>query len=240
MSASSKTILAHLAVVERERARRAASPALAGKMASVKHYQQRRFSHTYADLLSTARYGRATTFFLEELYGPADFSQRDAQFARVIPALVRLFPGAVIDTVVVLAELHALSESLDTAMGEHLSSPVRTSADYVSAWRAVGQPAKREQQIALTLTVGASLDSLTRKPLLRQSLRMMRGPANAAGLSALQGFLESGFDAFAAMRGAGEFLTLVGERERRLAVSLFGPPGVPSSASIGDALGQLP
>ena len=46
---------------------------------------------------------------LDELYGPQDFSDRDAQFARVVPALVRLFPQELVETVAVLARLHALS-----------------------------------------------------------------------------------------------------------------------------------
>jgi hypothetical protein len=37
----------------------------------------------------------------------------------------------------------------------------------------------------------------------------MRGPARSAGLAALQSFLESGFDTFRGMRGAGEFLSTI-------------------------------
>ena len=76
-------------------------------------------------------------------------------------------------------------------------------------------------QLALTLSIGDSLDKLTRKPLLRHTLRMMRGPARAAGLSALQQFLESGFDTFSAMRGAKEFLAMVSTREHALVTALF-------------------
>ena len=59
------------------------------------------------------------------------------------------------------------------------------------------------------LAVGSALDRYTRNPLLRASLRLMRGPAAAAGLGALQGFLERGFDTFREMRGAREFLDTV-------------------------------
>ncbi|MGY4827441.1 FFLEELY motif protein [Sphaerotilaceae bacterium SBD11-9] len=199
-------------------------------MQAIKSYQQRRFSHTYADLLTNPRYGGAARFFLDELYGPGDFTQRDAQFERVVPALVRLFPRDVVDTVETLAGLHALSEALDGEMGQQLPHETADACSYTHAWRAVGRAADREAQIALTLSVGQSLDRLTRKPLLRHSLRMMRGPARAAGLAALQRFLESGFDTFAAMDGASEFLATVSTREHRLMASLFD----------GDPLGQLP
>ena len=73
---------------------------------------------------------------------------------------------------------------------------------YAAAWRTVGRPADRERQIELMMAVGSALDRYTRNPLLRTSLRLMRGPAAAAGLGALQGFLERGFDTFRDMRGA--------------------------------------
>jgi hypothetical protein len=234
MPATVESILAHLDVVERERAARAASPMLFERVRAIKDYQQRRFSHTYADLLATPRYAGAARFFLDELYGPGDFSQRDAQFARVVPALVRLFPRDVVETVDTLAQLHALSERLDSVMGHHLVGTVVNASAYIDAWQATEQPVERELQIALTLSVGRSLDELTRKPLLRHSLRLMRGPARAAGLSSLQRFLESGFDTFLAMRGANEFLGTVSAREHKLAASLF------SADAYSAALGQLP
>jgi len=43
---------------------------------------------------------------------------------------------------------------------------------------------------------------------------MMRGPAQAAGLGALQGFLEAGFEAFGHMGGADDFLNTIATREQ--------------------------
>ena len=74
----------------------------------------------------------------------------------------------------------------------------------------------------LTRRVADALDVYTRNPLLRHSLRLMRGPARLAGLAQLQGFLESGFDTFRAMRGAQQFLDTVVQRERAVADWLFG------------------
>jgi hypothetical protein len=216
-----ETLLADLKKVDAERRHRAAHPGLEARVQALKAWQQARFATTYADLLATPRYGRAARFFLEELYGPGDFTRRDAQFARVVPALVRIFPPEVVATVARLAQLHALSEHLDTRMGELLPSDEITAADYSTAWQACGEPASRQQQIDLTLAVGVSLDALTTKPLLRHSLRLMRGPAQMAGLSELQTFLESGFDTFRAMRGAAEFLATVKQREEAFAASLF-------------------
>lgn len=221
MSTSASTILAHLSTVAGERAQRAEAPRLAAKVVALKAYQQRRFSHTYADLLQSDRYGAASQFFLEELYGPSDFTLRDAQFARVVPALVRLFPSEIVETVAALAALHALSESLDSAMGVHLVDQSVGGIDYVRAWQLTGRGADRASQVTMTVDIAERLDRFTRRPLLRNSLRLMRGPARAAGLSDLQGFLEAGFETFRKMKGANEFIAIVSERERVLASALF-------------------
>jgi len=208
-----------------ERAARAADAALANRVLHVKRYQQARFAHTYADLLAHPRYAGASRFFLDDLYGPGDFSQRDAQFARIVPALVRLFPEEVVVTVEALTSLHALSEQLDSEMARHIESTPITATAYVAAWRRTGQPMKRQRQVELMLDVGRALDIYTHRPLLRHSLRAMRVPARAAGLSALQTFLEGGFETFRSMQGAGEFLSEITERERSIANSLFGIEG---------------
>jgi hypothetical protein len=220
MSSLADSILEFLRRVDEARSRRDADPGLAQRVAALKAWQHNRFRRTYADLLASRRYGAAARFFLTELYGPTDFSRRDAQFARVVPALVRIFPSHIVDTVRSLAELHALSEVLDNAMAEALALPL-TREGYVRAWQTTGRAPERETQIAMVERIGRDLDHYTRKSLLRRALKMMRGPARAAGLEELQHFLESGFDTFAAMGGAQQFLGIVGQSERLLAASLF-------------------
>jgi hypothetical protein len=239
MSLIGEAILADLRQVEAERRERAGDAALNAAVVALKAYQQKRFETTYADLLADPRYTAAARFFLEELYGPYDFTRRDAQFARIVPALVRLFPREVVDTVAHLAALHALSETLDTKMARHLGARAVDRAAYVDSWQHTGQPAERRRQIELMHRVGLDLDAYTRNPLLRHSLRMMRGPARLAGMDALQRFLESGFDTFRAMRGAQSFLALIVRRETELADRLFAGTDV-AVATPGDPLGQLP
>lgn len=221
MNARGEAILDLLRQVDEQRALRAADSGLAARVLAVKHYQHQRFQHTYADLLAQPRYARATNFFLEELYGPEDFTRRDTQFKRVVPGLVRLFPEEVVVTVETLGQLHALSEVLDTAMGRAVPPGPVELADYVAAWQRVGRPDDRQRQIVLTRRVADALDVYTRNPLLRTSLRLMRTPARLAGLGELQAFLESGFDTFGAMRGAQQFLDTVVRREEAVADWLF-------------------
>jgi hypothetical protein len=223
-TAAAHAIYQHLQAVDSLRAQRAARPPLARAVQWVKEYQHSRFARTYADLLASPRYAPAARFFLDELYGPRDYSQRDQQFARVVPALVRLFPHEIVLTVQHLAELHALSETLDTAMAQGLVDDGLPSLDavaYGKAWRECSTPSQREAQVQGVLEVGWALDRYTRRRWLRHSLRLMRAPAAASGLSALQRFLETGFDTFGALDRAQDFLDTVAERERGLIQRLF-------------------
>lgn len=197
-------------------------PPQAAAVSAIKSFQKQRFEATYKDLLSQSRYEMAARFFLEELYGDNDFQARDTQLARVAGPLGRLLPEQALQTVVSLARLHAQTEALDDTMARYWISCDGSAAQrYVLAWRDTGQRPLREQQLATVLSVGAELDRLVHKPGLRTLLRVMRGPAHAAGLGDIQAFLETGFDTFAGMRGATEFLGLIGQRESAWITRLF-------------------
>jgi hypothetical protein len=240
---AAQTIREAVAEVERLRAESRAAPAIALAVTRIKDLQARRFAGTYSDLLASSAYGAATRFFLEELYSARDYAERDGQFARIAGAVERLFPKDVAETAASLACLHALTESLDHAIACALPSGEADEIQaYVRAWKAVGRTQHREQQLQAVLALGAEMSRLTRLPGLRMMLRMMRRPADAAGLSALQRFLEAGFDNFAAVsgqaRGAERFLATIAEREQRLMELLCDGTVVACETELRRLLGQ--
>ena len=83
------------------------------------------------------------------------------------------------------------------------------------------------RQIALIGEVGRGLDRYVRAPLVGKTLFVMRMPARAAGLGALQRFLERGVAGFARMRGASEFLQTIDFRERSLMAAIFSGEDAP-------------
>lgn len=224
MDAPADSILRNLQSVERHREHRKLDPGLAARVAAIKGFQHARFQRTYADLLASPRYRAAALFFLDELYGPADYSSRDAQFARVVPIMVRLLPAETTHTVRVLSDLHASAEKLDTAMATRVDDLPLRPRSYVLAWRGVGHRGERASQIDMLHDVGSALDAYTVRPMLRRTLRAMKIPARAAGLGALQRFLERGFETFRRMGGADAFLDTIVQRERALARALFDGP----------------
>jgi hypothetical protein len=211
-------LIGELARVSRLHAARRAEPALAGALARIGEWQARRLRNTYADLAVDPRYMGAIAFFQNDLYGGADFSRRDADLVRVVPAMVRLLPEAVIETVARAVELNALSHELDVALLARLPSAdgVFNVAEYCAAYRAAGDYPGRDRQRTLIGQVGAGLDRYVRTPMLGTALTMLRRPAKLAGLAALQDFLERGFAAFQRMNGADDFLETVAARETRI------------------------
>ncbi len=196
----------------------AASPALDAAVRAVKRFQADRLARTHADLLQEPRHAAAARFFLDDLYGTKDFTQRDAELARVIPHMTRWLPESALLTVADAVELDALSERLDAAIARRLGAKVAhlDEAAYVRAYSVPEERPLRERQIALVLEIGRSLDRLVKNRLIGGLLAAMRGPARAAGLLEMHEFLVRGFDAFRSMRGSAEFLGRVEARERAL------------------------
>ncbi|MDZ7893469.1 MAG: hypothetical protein U5L73_17150 [Rhodoferax sp.] len=191
---------------------------------ALKAFQSKRFEHTYHDLLASEVYGPPCDFFLKEIYGDKDFSQRDRQFERIAASVERMFPRNILEMAVDLAELHALTELLDTRMAEAMESlgyrPSQMPLDsgtYAVAWRTSGLSAQRTQQLEMVLELGNRLDRITTMRGVRFTLRAMRLPARAANLSALQSLLEKGFETFsglAQLKGCtAHFLNTIAERE---------------------------
>jgi hypothetical protein len=216
-------IRSHLDRVQQLR-RQAQAAGMDAAVNEVKQLQARRFRATYADLIQDPTFAPATRFFLDELYGVHDFAERDAQFGRIAGAVERLFPEAVAQLAVDLAETHALTEVLDHELARHWltqNPDLSPALRYTLSWRRANDRPARERQLAVVQHMGLELQRLTRKKALRMALRMMRNPARAAGLDSLQHFLESGFDAFAALGDARPFLDTISTRESHWIVTLF-------------------
>lgn len=263
MSTAADTLRNHLAQVDQLRQSAFnAPPALREALAAVRLVQVRRFHFTYADFLASPRHGQAAQFFLTELYGSHDYSQRDAQFARIAGAIERLFPAKVMGLALQMAEVHALTEALDWQLAQawvglqstptatpdaartlpHGQAPATAEAArqmagrYLACWRQVGRPQDRQRQLNAVMALGWHLAEVVRIPGLRMALRLMRKPAQAAGLTALQLVLETGFDAFTSMGKPDSFLNDVQTRETDWIGSFFNADLPAITARLAGAL----
>jgi hypothetical protein len=215
----------HLGQAKALRAAARADPRNAEGRLNLRAWQADRLATTYRDLLDSARYHDAARFFLTDLYGPKDFSERDHEVERILPTLAATLPAAGIRTIALAIEVDALSEELDAAMVAELRRARAlagiTEKAYAAAYRRCGKRAQRELQLKLIGEIGEALAALVRKPLVHAALRIMRGPAKLAGLAELHAFLEDGYDAFHRMGDPAEFLETIATREATILRQLF-------------------
>jgi len=212
------------AVLERQLA--AADSGSAAARAALRAFQAARMARTHADLLATDETRAAAQFFLDDLYGAHDFTQRDADIERIIPMMERMLPASALQTIAEAIELDALSESLDREMAAGLGERI-TDDSYAAAYRKVARRSDRERQISYIHSVGSSLCDLVCVPLIGGTLIMMRGPAKLVGLFALHNFLERGFGAFRQMRNPREFVATIVARETAILENLYAQKAQP-------------
>lgn len=192
----------------------------------VQAWQTRRLERSFARFLEDPARRPAAHFFLSDVYGDRDFSQRDADLAKIMPMMQRLLPSVLVVTVADGIELGALTHALDLRMAQALRrlAPRRRSIDealYARAYRQVGLPRLRMRQIELIDHVGQGLAAALGMPGVSMLLKLSRVPAKAAGLAELQTFLERGFAAFAGLDDAQAFLADIRHHEAAAMTRLF-------------------
>ncbi len=192
----------------------------------LRRWQAARLRRSFAHFLADPARREAAAFFLADVYGDRDFSRRDADIARVLPMMRRLLPARLLETVADAIELGALTQELDLGMAAVLErlAPGGGELDavlYGEAYRLRGAQPERARQIALIGRVGRGFGKALHLPGVAALLAFSRGPAKLAGLSELQGFLERGFAAFAALDDADAFVSEIERDESGVSRRLF-------------------
>lgn len=191
----------------------------------LQHWQCERLLVTHEDLAQQTRYQKAMAFFVDELYGPKDFSQRDADLVRVIPKLAKVLPDKAMNAMDDALSLNALSFDLDMAMAQYLQShfpkePINRD-NYALAYRNVGRMKDRAHQIDIISHLGDQLSDVIKIRGIGMLISLSRRPAKLAGLLALHEFLERGFNAFKALGDVQGFIQPVLVREKAIMQSLL-------------------
>lgn len=183
---------------------------------SLGRWQAERLKRTHKDLYRSAEYRQGLDFLLEDLYAPRAFAQRDDDFERVFPTMVRLLPEATLETVADLVELNLLTQQLDRqlvhTLHREMGAPALDRATYAEAFRR-DDPASRRRQIQLVADIGADLQRYVDSRTLRIALRMTERAAEMAGVGDLHHFLTRGFQVFREMRGVDRLLDIIVRRE---------------------------
>jgi hypothetical protein len=193
-------------------------------------WQSLRLSRTHADMLRDARFSAGCRFFLEDIYAPKDFSQRDYDGHRIYNFMNRFLPEATLAPLAMALEVNSLTQQLDLALAETMRNRLGVEdrfdrAQYEEAYRLCDNYAVRAQQIELIVTVGKQLERVRRVPFIHATLRLARGPAHRLGWFEMQDFLERGYLSWKSIVEPDTFLANIGQRETAILNRIYGVPG---------------
>ncbi len=188
------------------------------KLALLRQWQSDRLACTYADLAGRPRYQLALRFFLDDVYGARDFSQRNHDIERIYELLRHIAPESLIRPLILTVHLHYLTEQLDQQLLEVLVQRLGLENEltvplYGEAYRLCDNYEARVRQIDLIYEIGYLLDSGVRMPLSGALLGAAKVALQRAGWADLMRFTERGYKAFKQMHGAKEFLNTIRQRE---------------------------
>ena len=198
------------------------TPGFVSRLRELSAWQAARLSRTYDDLHADPRYSGAVDFFLRDLYGPQDFTDRDRELTRALRYLKRALPAAALNVLERAIELQVVTAELDHAMVSALAPGSVTDRTYAAAYHRVGRRDVRMRQIDLVVAIGEDLIGIVRHTWIALALRAAHGPARAAGFAELQSFLERGFATFRELKSPQDFLFVIRAREMNLMNTLLG------------------
>ena len=219
-------LVTHLAQARPGHRRVVEARELTAEIALLRRFQSQRLAQTHADLLASPRFGPAAQFFLTDVYGPRDFSQRDADLQRFYDGVRRVLPERAVAVLADVVNLSALTNELDDRLIHALVDDLHvtdtiTLEQYAAAYRLCDNHDERLRQLQLIEEIGRGIDRMVRIPFIAIALRLAHAPAVLAGWAELQEYLERGFSAFKHMKGADEFMNAIIGRETRILEAIF-------------------
>jgi hypothetical protein len=188
-------------------------------------WQTNRLLVTHDDLWNSERFKPAMQFFVDELYGPRDFSQRDVEMARAVPTMTKIIPNKGLASLQTALRLNCLSLELDIALAQKLGNEEINRSRYFDYYRLSSNQSQREEQIQLLENLSIDLPKVVKIPGISVILMLSRKPAKVAGVETLHAFLEKGFNAFKELGNVHDFIDPIISRERDMMHALFAANG---------------
>lgn len=191
------------------------------RLARLREFQCARIARTYRDFTAQPQYAPVMNFFLSDLYGARDYTQRDHDAERVHNFLSRFVPQEMLklstDAIQLTRTSHALDETLLRVLVEQLNfQETLTDEMYAEAYRRCNNYAARQDQIELLMRTLRDAAETAHMLLSGPTLRMAKAPAYAAGWQEMYDFLERGHHAFAKLKNSEAFLNAIEERETKI------------------------
>lgn len=184
-------------------------------------WQCQRLLLSHQLLYQQDNYRAALDFFISELYGATDFSQRDQDIARVAPKMSKLLPDKALQSLASALQLNSLSFELDFAMAKLLQDKDINRDTYLAAYRACDNANARQEQIQLIEKMGKDLAEAIKMRGISSLLLLSRKPAKLAGVQCLHEFIDSGYKAFKGIGNIDDFILPIVHFEQGLKNQMF-------------------
>ncbi len=196
------------------------SAASAAQRLTLQTFQSDRLRRDHADLAAEPQFRDIAEFFFAEIYGPRDFTNRDAQ-ARRLHAIVGYLPGVALKDVESVLQLLELTQRLDDTLLAALrqlghDGDALDAATYDCAYRLADNYDRRVEQLELIRASMYRVHDLTMRPLFGAALARVQPIAQLAGLGEIVHFLALGYRAVKPVREIHRFVETIIMREHDL------------------------
>jgi hypothetical protein len=190
---------------------------------AVQAWQCKRLLATHQEMYHQKRFKPAVEFFINELYGPSDFRQRDQDIARIVPKMSKFLPEKALQSLASALHLNVLSFELDFDLAKNLMDTKINRDTYAKAYIHCDNLAARQQQIDYIRTLGIDLAEVVKMKGISSLLFISRKPAKIAGFFALHEFLENGFKSFKNLGNVQDFISPIAKKEQQILQQLANP-----------------
>lgn len=196
------------------------------QLAMLRMWQCERLTRTYYDFLTSPQYAPICGFFLTDIYGPRDFTQRNHDVERLHDFLARVVPAPMLqlltDTVILNRMTDGLDEALLRALVDDLGvTDSITAAQYAEAYRLCDNYDERVQQIELVHTIVQQVGEGAKLGIVWLALKVLKGPAHQAGWTQIYDFAERGYSAVRRAHDIKTFVNAIRQRERRVLDQIY-------------------
>jgi hypothetical protein len=190
---------------------------------AVQAWQCKRLLASHQQMYQQKHFKSGVEFFINELYGPNDFSQRDQDIARIVPKMSKFLPEKALQSLASALHLNTLSFELDFDLAKKLVDTEINRDTYAKAYTSCDNLVNRQQQIDYIRILGSDLADVVKMRGIASLLFISRKPAKMAGVLALHEFLEKGFTSFKNLGNVEDFIMPIVNKERQIMQQLADP-----------------
>lgn len=197
-------------------------PVLKKRLGEAQIWLKNRIQRTHQDLFNETKYQLMAQYFINRLYGGAEFDDLALQIERLLKyahKVESMVPENALKTGIKSVGLAVLAMQLDEQVAKQLLKdyPVDQAIDDEMMRQTlikVDQADARQQQLNMLDDLGVSLDKYMRSFIMHTAFKMCKGAAHKYKFELMYDFIGEGFLAMKPMKSAVSFIERFTEKER--------------------------